>query len=125
MKGSCPAAPLGLRATILGADVAYLRVVAQFFGGGRRCGFGEDYQSVSWRGRLPRLAISVRRGKKVKRLPSTSPMRLPAGGGAAAALVGRHRRHVPLLIAKQTAERTHVFSTEVHGSPHKNEGVLG
>ena len=112
VKGSCPAAPLGLRATILGADVAYLRVVAQFFGGGRRCGFGEDYQSVSWRGRLPRLAISVRRGKKVKRLPSTSPMRLPAGGGDAAALVGRH---VPLLTAKQTDERTHVFSTEVHG----------
>ena len=96
MKGSCPAAPLGLRATILGADVAYLRVVAQFFGGGRRCGFGEDYRAVSWRGRLPRLAIS---GKKMKRLPSTSPMRLPAGGGDAAALVGRHRRHVPLLVA--------------------------
>ena len=115
VKGSCPAAPLGLRATILGADVAYLRVVAQFFGGGRRCGFGEDYRAVSWRGRLPRLAISVRRGKTVKRLPSTSPMRLPAGGGDAAALVGRHRRHVPLLTAKQTAERTHVFSTEVHG----------
>jgi hypothetical protein len=117
VKGSCPAAPLGLRATILGADVAYLRVVAQFFGGGRGCGFGEDYRhrAVSWRGRLPRLAISVRRGKTVKRLPSTSPMRLPAGGGDAAALVGRHRRHVPLLTDYRLPNAHMYFPREPRG----------
>ena len=101
VKGSCPDAPLGLCAATLAADVAYLRLVAQFFGAGRRCGIGEGYRCAAWRGRLPWLTIGVHRDKTVKRLSSASPMRAPAGGGGAAAPVT-----VRLLFAWRDGSRS-------------------
>ena len=115
VKGSCPDAPSGLCTATLAADVAYLRLVAQFFGAGRRCGIGEGYRCAAWRGRLPWLTIGVRRDKTVKRLSSASPMRAPAGGGGAAALVRRHRRHVRLLFAWRDGSIMDLLDTEVHG----------